>query len=124
MSRIILLFSLLLVTLGQNISAIESLQVEQLSVHEDCNEVHDHIGEETSSQRDRNCDDCNDCSDEKNGHCLCTHVHPYGFLCNRHSHPLEENFISTNRIEWYFFLEYHSPTLDPALKPPLFHLHS
>lgn len=67
------------------------------------------------------CDDCKDdgCSDTGNccqRICSCT----TSFFSEAKSNVGCISSSTSSKIEWYFYSNYRSPFLDPALKPPLF----
>lgn len=67
------------------------------------------------------CDDCKDdgCSDTGNccqSFCSCT----TSFFSEAKSNVGCITSPTSSKVEWYFYSNYRSPFLDPALKPPLF----
>lgn len=67
------------------------------------------------------CNDCqNDTCPDAGGCslCICTCLSSF-FIESKSSISCISKPIST-KIEWYFYSNYRSPFLDPALKPPLF----
>ena len=75
----------------------------------------------TSAYEEDHCDDCKDdgCSDSGNccqRICTCT----TSFFSETKSNVGCISSSASSKIEWYFYSNYRSPFLDPALKPPLF----
>lgn len=75
----------------------------------------------TSVSEEDHCDDCQDdgCSDTGNccqRICTCT----TSFFSETKSNIGCISSSASSKIEWYFYSNYRSPFLDPALKPPLF----
>lgn len=75
----------------------------------------------TSVSEEDHCDDCQDdgCSDTGNccqRICSCS----TSFFSETKSNVGSISSSTSSKIEWYFYSNYRSPLLDPALKPPLF----
>ncbi len=70
---------------------------------------------------ENHCDDCRDdgCDDEGScclRFCSCT----TNFFMSSNKTLASISPLISSKIEWYFYNNYISPFLDPALKPPLF----
>jgi hypothetical protein len=69
---------------------------------------------------DKQCSDCQD-HDCNNNNCrlnFCSCPSTLFFKSNR-THPNLKDYVRNN-LNWHFFQKYKSPSLDSALKPPLF----
>ncbi|OUR95447.1 hypothetical protein A9Q84_16575 [Halobacteriovorax marinus] len=68
--------------------------------------------------------DCNDCEDEschsEGAHCVhhCSGVH--NVVITNKSVALSSSLYRSTQILWKYYFQYSEPSLDPALKPPLF----
>ena len=79
------------------------------------------ISKAENSNSDIHCDDCKDegCSDSNDccdGICACT----LSFFIQSKISSISINHQVLLNIEWYFYTNYRSPLIDPALKPPLY----
>lgn len=83
----------------------------------------EHIKTNLEHTLELNEDHCHDCPDEEHcetGSCmrLCScSVSFFQEPINYNSNLFEQ---LSSKIQWYFYNNYRSPYLDPALKPPLF----
>jgi len=69
---------------------------------------------------DHDCDDCdvNGCSEPGeccSGACICL----TSFMMKTRDKNLKSHIFDRTIVSWFYYHKYNSPSLDPALKPPL-----
>lgn len=117
------LLSILAIFCSMYTSVLEAQEISLPNTKSELSKNHKtHISTYTASvYEEDHCDDCTDhgCSDNENCcHRVCSCSTP--FLSETKSNVGCIRSSASSKIEWYFYSNYRSPFLDPALKPPLF----
>jgi hypothetical protein len=88
----------------------------QESVVDNSIEVVNKVVQDQTEAHQGHKDDCHsgDHTDCCSNHCKCLS----NFIFNFDSETLKSPIISKNHNNWFYYTNYTSPTLDPALKPP------